>query len=389
MSPAGTWQSDLDRLQMRSLIVGLIALAACAAGAFTNLDQFFRSYLMAFLFWGGLSLGCFSALMIYHAAGGNWGFISRRLLESATRIMPFVLLMLTPILFGLNNLYDWTKPADVAKSEVLQRKALYLNLPFFFVRLVIYFAVWFALSYFLNRWSAEQDRTADPSLKNRMKSLSCPGLLIHGFMVTFLVVDLVMSLQAEWFSTIFGMIFLVGQLISAIALVILMLLMLGRHEPLASKLQSKHFHDLGNLMLAFVILFAYLSYSQFLLIWSANLPSENPWYMRRLFNGWGVVAWIVLLFHFAIPFLLLLMRYIKRRGELLAFVAIGLIIMRNIELYWTVEPAFHPNALYFHWLDVAAPIGLGGIWLALFAWQLKSRPLLPLHDDRIPIEDKY
>jgi hypothetical protein len=389
MSPTGTWQNDLDRLQMRSLIVGLIALAACAFGAFTNLDQFFRSYLMAFLFWGGLSLGCFSALMIYHAAGGNWGFISRRLLESAVRIMPFVLLMLIPVLLGLNSLYEWTRPAAVATNEVIQRKALYLNLPFFFLRLVIYFTVWFALSYFLNRWSAEQDRTADPSLKNRLKSLSSPGLLIHGFMVTFLVIDLVMSLQAEWFSTIFGMIFLVGQLISAVSFLVLMLMLLGRHEPLASTLQSKHFHDLGNLMLAFVILFAYLSYSQFLLIWSANLPNENPWYLRRLFNGWGVVAWIVLLFHFAVPFLLLLMRFIKRRGELLAYVAVGLIIMRNVELYWTVEPAFHPGALYFHWLDVAAPIGLGGIWLALFSWQLKSRPLLPLHDDRIPVEDKY
>jgi hypothetical protein len=389
MSPAATWQADLDRLQTRSLIVGLIGLAACAAGAFFNLDQFFRSYLIAFLFWGGLSMGCISALMMYHAAGGNWGFVSRRLLESATRMMPFVLVMLIPILFGLHSLYSWTLPAVVAKNEVIQRKSLYLNLPFFFARLVVYFIVWFTLTYFLNRWSAEQDRTADPILKSRMKTISCPGLVIHGFMVTFLVIDLVMSLQVEWFSTIFGMIFLVGQMLSALSMVVLMLLLLGRYEPLASRLQSKHFHDIGNLMLAFVILFAYLSYSQFLLIWSANLPTENPWYIRRLFNGWGLVAWIVLLFHFAIPFVLLLLRFIKKRGELLALVAAGMIIVRNIELYWTVEPAFHPNAVYFHWLDIAAPIGVGGIWLALFAWQLKARPLLPLHDDRIPIEDQY
>jgi hypothetical protein len=358
----------------------------CALGAFLNPDQFLRSYLAAFLLWMGVALGCISALMLYHLAGGNWGFISRRLFESGARTIPYMLLLILPIAFGVQSLYEWARPGSEAHNVVIRAKYPYLNVPFFYIRLIIYFAIWSGLSYLLNRLSAEQDRTADPALKNRMKAISGPGMVVHGFVITFAVVDWVMSLQPEWYSTIFGMIFIVGQMLSTLSLTVAMLMLLSQTPPFSEKLKPQHFHDLGNLMLAFVILWAYMSFSQFLLIWSGNLPEENTWYLRRLYHGWGFVAVLLVLLHFAIPFILLLMRYVKRKAELLTGVAVLMILMRMVDLYWNVEPVYHPDYLYFHWLDVVAPIAMGGIWMWIFLWQLKSRPLLPLHDDRIEVK---
>jgi hypothetical protein len=388
MTPTATTANlDLNRLQTRSLIVGVAATALCIIGGLFNAGQFFRSYLIAYLFWIGVALGGLSLLMLYHLVGGNWGYISRRLFEAAARTIPFMAILIIPLIFGVHSLYRWSRPEEVAKDPVLQGKTLYLNLPFFFTRMAIYFLVWSILSYRLNSWSTEQDRTANPRIKDKLKAISGPGLALNGFMITFAIVDWVMSLQPDWYSTIFGMIFIVGQVLSMLSMTVLMLTMLSDVSPFAGKLKPQHFHDLGNLMLAFVMLWAYTSFSQFLLIWSGNLPDENPWYLRRLYNGWGYIAVMLVVFHFALPFLLLLMRYVKTRGRLLAKLALVIIVVRIIDMYWNVEPAFHPQYFYFHWLDLAAPIGLGGLWLALFAWQLKSRPLLALHDDRI--EAKY
>jgi hypothetical protein len=296
-------------------------------------------------------------------------------------------ILIIPIVFGVHSLYRWANPAEVARDPMLQGKTFYLNLPFFFTRMAIYFIVWSILSYRLNSWSAEQDRTGDPRIKDRLMSISGPGLVLHGLMITFAIVDWIMSLQPDWYSTIFGLIFMVGQVLSMLSLTVIMLVLLSDVPPFAGKLKPAHFHDLGNLMLAFVMLWAYMSFSQFLLIWYGNLPEENPWYLIRLYNGWGIIAIGLVVFHFALPFLLLLMRYVKTRGQLLAKLAGAIMLIRVIDVYWNVEPAFHPRNFFFHWLDLAAPIGLGGLWLALFAWQLKSRPLLPLHDNRI--EAKY
>lgn len=376
----------LNRLQTRSLMVGGLGVIACAIGALMNLDQFYRSYLTAFLFWFGLALGCISALMMYHMAGGNWGFISRRLFESGARTVPFMLILILPIVLGTHSLYEWARPESVAHSEVLQHKSRYLNLPFFYVRLLVYFAIWMFLSWRLNRLSLLQDETADPLIKNRLKAVSGPGLVVHGFLITFATVDLVMSLQPDWYSTIFGFIFIVGQLLSTMSMAVALLWLLRDTPPFSEHLKPQHFHDIGNLMLAFVMLWAYMSFSQFLLIWSGNLPDENSWYMRRLYNGWGYIAGLLVVCHFALPFILLLMRYVKRKPQFLTGVAIGMVVIRIVDLYWNVEPVFHPASFYLHWMDIAAPVALGGIWVWLFVWQLKSRPLLPLHDNRIEVK---
>jgi hypothetical protein len=252
--------------------------------------------------------------------------------------------------------------------------------PFFLVRAAIYFAAWNLLSFFLNRWSAEQDTTAAPAVANRMEALSGPGLIVYGMTATFASIDWVMSLEPRWFSTIYGMMFMVSQALAAMAFVIIVARLLADEPPLSAAISPAQFHDLGNLLFAFTMLWAYLSFSQFLLIWAGNLQSEIPWYTSRATGGWTGVAILLIVFHFAVPFLLLLSRTVKRRMRVLAFVAGGLLFMSLVDLFWILTPAFHPEGPRPHWMDLAAPIGVGGIWMAAFLSQLKSRPLVPLHD---------
>jgi hypothetical protein len=379
MNGTETLQPVLSGVQRKALIAGVSALALCVAGAFLNPAQFLRSYLVAFLFWLGIALGSAAVVMLHHLVGGRWGFVIRRLLESATRTLPAMAVLLLPILLGVRSLYHWTHPAG---DHLLEHKAPYLNIPFFIIRAVIYFAVWIGVTWVLNRWSLEQDRTGAPGLVRRMQVLSGPGLLLYGLTVTFASIDWAMSLEPHWFSTIYGMIFMVGQGLATLAFVIAVLMLLSRYQPLSGTLTPDHFHDLGNLMFAFVMLWAYVSFSQFLIIWSGNLPEEIPWYLARLRGGWQWVALILLVFHFFLPFLLLLMRPIKRRAHVLARVAIAVILVRLLDLFWLVTPAFHPGKFHLHWMDVAAPIGVGGLWLAAFLSNLKRAPLLPLRDPR-------
>lgn len=368
---------DTKRIQALALGIGGLCLAACALGGASDPAQFFRSYLVAYLFWVGIALGCFSVVMLHHLVGGRWGVVIRRLLESGTRTLPLMALLLVPLLFGLPHLYAWARPEAVAHDELLSHKSAYLNVPFFLARTAFYFAVWLILSYFLNRWSAEQDRIPTASVKSRLQYLSGPGLVLYGLTVTFAAVDWVMSLEPHWFSTIYGMVFIVGQVLATLAFVIVALTLLSDSEPMKSVLKPLHFHDLGNLMLAFVMLWAYVAFSQFLIIWSGNLPEETPWYVRRLNGGWGWIAGVLVGFHFILPFLLLLVRETKRRARVLATLAAAMLVLRLVDLFWVVAPAFHDNRVQVHWMDLAAPVGLGGIWLAVYLWQLRRQPLLP------------
>jgi hypothetical protein len=379
MNGAATLPSVLAGAQRQSFRIGLAILAICAAGSFLNPAQFLRSYLVAFLFWMGIALGSAAVVMLHHLVGGRWGFVIRRVLEAATGTLPAMALLMLPLLFGVRTLYHWTQPAG---DHLLEHKALYLNLPFFLLRAVLYFAVWIAVTRLLNRWSLQQDRTGDRTLVRRMQLLSGPGLLLYGLTVTFASIDWAMSLEAHWFSTIYGMIFMVGQGLSTLAFAIAVLILLAEHKPLADVITPGHFHDLGNLMFAFVMLWAYVAFSQFLIIWSGNLVEEIPWYLARLRGGWQWIALLLVVFHFFLPFMLLLMRSVKRRRQVLARVAVAVILVRLVDMFWLVTPAFHPGNLKIHWMDLAAPIGLGGLWLASFLANLKRAPLLPLHDPR-------
>jgi hypothetical protein len=357
-----------DRLlRVRNMAVGAgaIGLILSAVGWMFDPGQFYRSYLVSYLLWLGIALGCISLLMIFHMTGGNWGFLTRRLFESGSRTIPLMVLLIVPVFIGIPHLYIWSHADAVANSHVLQHKSVYLNTPAFLIRAAIYFAVWLLLMALLNRGSEPITR--------RLQRVSGPGLVVHAFIVTFAFVDWVMSLEPEWFSTMFGLIFIVGQLLSALALGIIFVMWIADEDVIEQIARPTRMLDLGNLMLTFVMLWAYTSFSQFLIIWSGNLPDENPWFIHRLGGGWQWVALVLVLFHFAVPFLLLLSRYVKRRTRLLAGIAAGMIVMRFVDLYWNVQPA-HWHYVHVHWLDAATVVGVGGVWLAVFIWQLGRGP---------------
>ncbi len=371
---------ELNRFRNRAMAAGTVGILLIVAGAFLNPAQFFRSYLLGYIFWLGLAVGCMAILMLHHLSGGGWGIGIRRALEAATRTFPLLALLFLPLAFGRRFLYIWARPEEVVHSELLQHKAVYLNLQFFLVRAVVYFAVWMALSHFLNKWSAEQDRNGDPRITRRMQLLSGPGLVLFGLTVTFASIDWVMSLDPEWFSTMFGLAFMEGQALTGLAFAIAVAVLLSQYEPLCRVISSEHFHDLGKLLLAFVMIWAYLAFSQFLIIWSGNLPEEIPWYVRRLQGGWQWVGLVLVLFHFALPFLLLLSRDLKRNARTLVKVAWAVLLMRLVDLFWLTAPQPGTGGFRVHWMDLAAPVGIGGLWLAIFFGQLGRRPLLALND---------
>ena len=382
----------LGRLQQRALLVGGVALLAGAVGAVIDLDQFFVSWLIGFLFCLSLTLGCLALLMLQHLSGGQWGMVGRRIFEAGSRTLPFVALLFVPLLFGLPRLFLWARPEAVTASHILQMKAAYLNVPFFVVRAVIYFAFWALCMVLLNRWSADQDRGEGLTKADsvRFRKVSAPGLLFLVITVTFASVDWVMSLEPEWFSTIFGLLWIAGYGLTALAFTIVVLAAIDRDPPAGTLLTRRHFHDFGKLLLAFTMLWAYLSFSQFLIIWSGNLPEEIPWYIARIRGAWGAVAIALVVGHFFIPFVLLLSAGLKKRSGTLQKVAAFILFMRLVDLVWYVAPSFRhatpaeaAGGQFFvgvHWMHFAIPIGLAAIWVFLCLRQLRTRALFPMND---------
>ena len=371
---------ELAGLQRRLFVAGGVGAAVSLVGLLVDLRQFLQSYLMAYMLCLGVTLGCLALGMIHQLSGGAWGVVIRRPIGAATRVLPVMTLMFLPIALGMTRLYVWTNADLVAHDEVLQHKHLYLNIPFFLIRAAIYFLVWNGLSYLLNSWSLEQDRTADPRLARRMQILSGGGLVAYGVTITFASFDWMMSLEPHWFSTIYGVLIMGGQGLSALAFLIVALVWLSRRPPLDRIIVPAHFHDLGNLMLAFVMLWAYFSFSQYLIIWSGNLPAEIAWYLHRLQTGWRAVGLTLILCHFAAPFVVLLSRRVKRQPDLLIKVAVGVLIVRLIDLFWLIAPEFHQTGLSVSWMDIVVPLTFGSIWLGCFIWQMRGRAILPLHD---------
>jgi hypothetical protein len=375
---------SVGRVQQGALVAGLIGLVLCVIGYAKSPADFLHSYLLAFIFVLGLSLGSLGLLMLQHLTGGHWGIVIRRPLESATRALPLVLVLFVPIFFGMKYLYaGWLNAPSSGEGALSQFQQTYLTSDGFKTRAAIYFAVWLVLMFFFNRWSKEQDvNREDRALRRRLKMAAGPGIILYVFAMSFAAIDWVMSLSPHWASTIYGFLFIAGQLISSMSLMIAVIVLLARTEPFAGVIQKRHLHDLGKLLLAFVMLWAYFSFSQLLIIWSGNQPEEISFYRSRLYGGWGVVAVIVLIFHFFVPFFLLLSRDLKRNPNVLPKVAVWLIFMRFVDLFWVTRPEFTSSAVPSVW-DLAAALALGGLWLFVFTWQLKQRPLLPLGDPKL------
>jgi len=372
----------MDSVQKSAMFVGIAALAITLVGLFTDAAHFWQSYLFAYVFWSGLTLGCLGIFFLHNVVGGNWGVAIRRLVESGLQTLPLVLLFVVPIFFALGVLYKWTDATYRAEHFATGHKAVYMNPTFFIIRTVLYFLIWWFSGSRILKMANEHDRTGDHSLFLKIKRRSAPALLIYVVTTTYAFIDWIMSLEPDWYSTIYGWMFTVGMVIMTFSFLLALLVLLSKREPFASFLTRQHYHDIGNLMLAFTMLWAYMSFAQFLIIWAENLPDEIPWYVRRFSGGWGYIAWTIAIFHFCVPFYLLLLRFVKKNPSRLRTLAIWIIIMHALDVFWIVEPAFRQRGLEVYWTDAAAWIALGGIWLAVYIRNLKSRPLLASQDPR-------
>ncbi|MBL8861898.1 MAG: hypothetical protein JNK02_07780 [Planctomycetes bacterium] len=397
-------RSKLDRIQRTALVVGALGLLLVAWGFVSDRGQFYRSYLFAFTCVAMFGLGSLALTMIHYLTGGFWGLAIRRQLEAGIRTLPLVGLMFVPValaivtqpepgaaaahgehgLAGNYWLYPWTDHALVASDHLLHHKEPWLNVNGFLGRTILYFVIWLAMGFGILRAARKFDETGDPAAEKRAKYISGPGVLIFALTITGAAFDWMMSLDPKWYSTMYGVIYMVGCGLAAMAFSVVFTSWVKDHEPYPAFAKGPLFHDLGTLMFAMTMLWAYTSFSQGLIIWSGNIAEETPWYLVRAETSWQIVLIALAVLHFALPFFLLLMRRIKRDASFVVPVALLLLVMRHVDMYWQVVPVFHPTALAPHWMDFAAPVGLGGLWLAFFLNRFKAHPVTsPRHDTAV------
>jgi len=367
---------DVRHWRTWSLVAGGVLFLGSILGGIFNPDQFFRSYLLGYLFWIAFPLGAMALVMVQYLTGGAWGVISRRPLESAMRTLPVIAVLFAPIFIGMRVLYGWSHGDVVAADAALRHRHVYMNAASFMIRTVVYFAIWLAFAHLLTKWSDEEDARG-----NRLRSLaalSAPGLIVYVFTMTFASVDWAESLVNNWSSTIWGFIFVIGQGLTALAFVIAVLAVLSRRQPMAPVAGPRIFHDLGKLLLMFVMLWAYFEFSQLLIVWAGDLTDEIPWYLPSFKTSWRWFGAALMVLQFVVPFLLLLSREVKRSSAALCSVAAIVIAMRFVDLFWIVMPAYHEFGVHVHWLNFSVPLAIGGLWIAAYLWELQRRPLLPL-----------
>jgi hypothetical protein len=390
MSAHATTHLDLapppvvGKLAQRALVVGLVFGVAAVFLALTRPDEFYRAYLLGFLCWLGVALGSMAIIMIRHLTGGGWGVVVRRIMGAAMRTLPLLALLFIPVILGMRKVYIWAQPLTNIEDKHLrehleQITQTYLTVNGFVLRAVFYFAVWNLLSFLLTKWSKEGDSPAARDNTDRFKAVSGPGLILYGFTVSFAAIDWVMSLDPSWVSTIFGLVILIGQVLSAMCFAVVIERILFDYKPMSEMLTPDFVHDHGKWMLAFTMVWAYFNFSQWLIIWAGNLPSEITFYMTRLHGGWASVGLFLVLFAFAIPFAALLSRPFKRNIRKLVWLAAWLMLMRYLDLFWIIEPNFS-KTFTVTVSDAVVPIAIGGIWFWFFFRNLASLPLLPAYD---------
>jgi hypothetical protein len=374
----------IQRLGMGAALVGVVL--AVVGFVMWGRTAFFQAYLVGYTWSFGIVLGCMALLMVQHLTGGAWGVVIRRPLEAAVRTMPIMTLLYVPILFGIHDLYHWSHEDVVAGDAMLEWKQPYLNTPFFIARQVLFFVIWNVIAWFLTSWSAEQDRSGNPDLVRKFSFLSGAGLLIYSLTVTFAMVDWTMSVNPHWFSTMWGPLYMAGQALSAFALAVVVVIMLAQVRPLNGIITSHHTHDLGKFLFAFLMMHAYLSFSQFLIIWSANLAEEIPHYLVRWDGGFQYISLFMIVGHFIVPYALLLSRNTKRSFTRLRLIALWILFARLVDYFWHVAPEFQPDGLTLGAVvfTLAAAMALGGVFLALFGSNLSKHSLLPVHDPGLP-----
>jgi len=377
--------TDAGNLARVSLALGLVFIAVSVVGYFQDSAQFFLAYLTSFMFWLSIALGGLFFTMLHHLTGAKWSTVLRRLSESAASTMPLMLLLFVPILFGLHDLFHWSHgevfdPASAAFDEVLKKKEAYLNIPFFLLRAGIYFAVWILLSRMLAAVSLSQDKQFDQAGIRRMRRISAPGMVAFALTITFASFDWLMSLDAHWFSTIFGVYIFSGAFLAIMSFMMLAVFYQHRSGVLKGVVTVEHYHDLGKLTFGFIIFWAYMAFSQYFLIWYANLPEENYWYLYRWDNSWEGLSLVLVFGHFVIPFVGLLTRAAKRSPAFLAVMAVWILLMRWVDLYWLVMPTHHQDGIHFSWMDITTFIGIGGLFLWYFWRRYSANAVVPVND---------
>ena len=371
-------------IQRRSLIIGLIFAAISLVIVFIHPDQFFRAYLLGYMCWLGVALGSMAILMIRHLTGGGWGMVIRRILGAAMRTLPLMAVLFIPLLSGMPKLYVWARPLDSVADPHLREHLRdltksYLTVQGFIIRAIIYLGIWNLLSFLLTKWSREQDDSTTRDNTQRFKAVSGPGLILYAFTISFAAIDWIMSIDPSWISTIYGLLILIGELLSAMCFAVVVERILVNYKPMSEMLKPDFVHDHGKWMLTFVMVWAYFSFSQWLIIWAGNLPDEITWYMRRLNGGWGFIGLTLVIFQFAVPFVLLLSRPFKRDIHRLVWLAAWIMVMRYLDLFWIIEPNFS-QTFTLTLADIVVPIAIGGIWLAYFFRNLSLLPLVPAYD---------
>jgi hypothetical protein len=382
---------QLSRVQTIGLVVGVVGIILLVVGFFANGDggeEFLRGYLYGYYYVMSLPIGCLGALMVYHLASGTWGFTIRRMLEAGAMTWPIMGVLFIPIALGAFNffgheewLYHWADPDVVATDPIIKHKEPWLNPPFFVGRAVIYFVVFSTIAFLLRTWSLAQDRTGDPKYTKRMHILSGVGVAVFVIGITFLAFDWTMSLDPHWFSTIYGAHYMVSSVLLTLSFMVVMLAQIHNTDGFREFFTTRAIHDIGKFMYAFTIIWTYMSYGQYVIIWSGDIAEFTPWYLHRTTGGWEYFVYALIVLSFFLPFFALLSRRNKQNIRTLSLIAGFIMFVRLVDVTWIVLPNFHETIFgTYWWIDLAAPLGLLGLWVGLFVWNLQRAPIVALND---------
>jgi hypothetical protein len=377
--PGHSW----NRLPVIAGAVAVLGVVICAILGPGNPKQFFFSWLVAFLFFLSLALGALFFVLIQYASQGGWGIVVRRIGETIFTTLPVMALLWLPVLIGRRHLYSWSVPGAAEHDALLQWKEPYLNVPFFLTRAAIFFVVWCAIAFLYFNGSRAQDATGDPRTSARLRKFAGPAIIVLALTQTFAAIDWIMSLTPHWYSTMFGVYFFAGSFVGFIALLSVLAVAMRQAGLLETVISPEHLHDLGKFLFAFTAFWAYIAFSQFFLVWYANLPEETVWFKARLEGSWKMVSVLLILGHFVAPFFYLMGRDVKRNGATLAVGGVWLLAMHYVDLYWQVMPTLHPEGVRPSVLDVAAFLAVGGCFVAAASWLMRRQALVPLRDPRL------
>ncbi len=378
--PPGHPWNRIPVIGVGAAVLGVLGCAVLGAG---NPKQFFFSWLVSFLFFLSLAVGALFFVLIQYATQGGWGIVLRRIGETTFATLPVMAALFLPVLFGLHDLYEWTHPGVADHDALLRWKAPYLNVPFFLIRAAVYFGCWSFIALLYYRGSRGQDATGDPGVSARLRRLAGPSIMVLALTQTFASIDWIMSLTPHWYSTIFGVYFFAGSFVGFIALLSVVAVAMRRAGLLETVISAEHLQDIGKFLFAFTAFWAYIAFSQFFLMWYANLPEETIWYKARMEGSWMTVSLFLMAGHFGVPFFYLMGRAVKRRGSTLAIGGVWLLAMHFVDLYWQVMPTLHPEGLRPSLLDVSAFLAVGGCFVAVTGWLMRRQALVPLRDPRL------